>query len=206
MYYIILILVCMYLHIYIYIYIYMRTYMCVYIYICTYMHIYICIQREREIQRERDNNNNNNNNNDNNNNTVNTTTTNSSSHRHLLETTSETANVQRTETKAGNDNQRMSRELRQKLEKPRTSWKRLLRLLRLLRTETKASVHDPLWVAVVYKIYVSRCCVSRIIPHRIGCHTYRMEPGYDNWYDNSMVGGSPQNGTLRQNIVWHVAT
>ena len=24
-----------------------------------------------------------------------------------------------------------------------------------------------------------------------------MELGYDNWYDNSVAGGSPQNGTLR---------
>ena len=32
-----------------------------------------------------------------------------------------------------------------------------------------------------------------------------MELGYDNWYDNSMAGGSPKNGTIRPNTVWHVA-
>ena len=38
------------------------------------------------------------------------------------------------------------------------------------------------------------------------CHTYQMELGYDNWYDNSMAGGSPETSTLRPNICWHAAT
>ena len=37
------------------------------------------------------------------------------------------------------------------------------------------------------------------------CHTHRVDLGYDNWYVNSMAGGSPQNGTPRPNIVWHAA-
>ena len=39
------------------------------------------------------------------------------------------------------------------------------------------------------------------------CHTYQMELGYDNWHDNSMAGGSLQNGTLKltPTIVWHAA-
>ena len=31
-------------------------------------------------------------------------------------------------------------------------------------------------------------------------HTCQMELGYDNWYDDSMAGGYPQNGTLSPNM------
>ena len=48
------------------------------------------------------------------------------------------------------------------------------------------------------------CPAGRVAraPHTSG----QRELGYDNCYDDSMVGGSRQNGTLRPSIVWRAAT
>ena len=62
--------------------------------------------------------------------------------------------------------------------------------------------------SVIITIHVAMCQITGYANQtatRHSCHTYQMELGYDNWYDNSMAGGSQKNGTLRPNICWCAA-